>query len=241
MLAGVLIPRCYFSKQTSTLLTTEIHAFAAAVYLRLSDSAIGVQTTLVISKTKVAPIKKRTIPRFELCGAYMLARLLRQVLNIPLSNVHAWTDSTIVLNWLDGNPRRLKTYVGNRISSIIDFIPPDKWKHVRSAERPADCASRGLYPSELIDHQLWWNGPSWLRQSSEFWPKQTELVSENSVEESCETTLNAVEVKPSPVIDPSRFNYLKRITAWIMRFVRKCRGESSQGSVLTAELKRAET
>lgn len=27
---------------------------------------------------------------------------------------------------------------------------------------PADCASRGLQPSELIGHKLWWHGPEWL-------------------------------------------------------------------------------
>jgi len=41
----------------------------------------------------------------ELCGAYLLSKLLvhvRQTLGIPIENIHAWTDSTIVLNWLDG-------------------------------------------------------------------------------------------------------------------------------------------
>ena len=28
---------------------------------------------------------------------------------------------------------------------------------------PADCASHGLLPSELLTHDLWWNGPSWLK------------------------------------------------------------------------------
>ena len=136
MLTEVHIPRCYFDKQTSSP-SIEIHgfcdaseaAYAAVVYLRISDDSIGVQTALVMAKTKVAPIKKLTIPRLELCGAFVLAQLInhvRQVLKIPLSKIVAWTDSTIVLNWLDGNPRRFKTYVGNQVSTIIDLIPPDK-------------------------------------------------------------------------------------------------------------------
>ncbi len=66
---------------------------------------------MVMSKSKVAPIKRLTIPHLELCGAQLLIRHIRQVLDIPLSLIHAWTDSTIV--WLDGSPRRYKTYVGN--------------------------------------------------------------------------------------------------------------------------------
>lgn len=36
---------------------------------------------------------------------------------------------------------------------------------------PVDCASRGLFPSELIDHPLWWTGPSFLRNTDDQWPK----------------------------------------------------------------------
>ena len=56
-----------------------------------------------MSKTKVLPIKRLSIPRLELCGAQILARLLihvKDVLQLPMSQVFAWTDSIIVLNWL---------------------------------------------------------------------------------------------------------------------------------------------
>ena len=122
------IPRCYHKKETS-ISSFELHGFCdasevvygAVVYLRMTDSTGDVQTSLVTSKTKVAPIKRLTIPRLELCGAQLLAQLLhhvQQVLEIPLNSVFAWTDSTIVLSWLVGNPRRFKTFVGNRVSYI---------------------------------------------------------------------------------------------------------------------------
>ena len=83
-------------------------------------------------------------------------------MDIPIENVHAWSDSSIVIAWLDGSPKRYKTFVGNRISIITQSIPPEAWKHVRTDLNPADCASRGISPLELKNHPMWWDGPSWL-------------------------------------------------------------------------------
>ena len=102
-------------------------------------------------------------------GAVLLSQLLHhtpQALSIPTSSVFTWTDSTIVLSWLNGNPRQMKTFVGNRVSNIMQFIPPDCQNHVSSPDNPADCASRGLFPTELLNHELWWKAPDWLRSSS---------------------------------------------------------------------------
>ena len=132
-----------------------------------------VQVALITPKTKVAPIKKLTIPWLELCGAHWLSQLLQhlwEVFNLSLAQSYAWTDSTIVLSWLNGDPRRFKTYVCNRVSNIIELIGPDHWRHVSGAENPADCTSRGLFPSELLIHDLWWNGPDWLKSPSSDWP-----------------------------------------------------------------------
>ena len=164
-LACKSVSRCYFPKNAH-IVSLQIHgfsdasedAYAGVVYLRMVDSAGAVHTSLVVSKTKVSPIKRLSIPRLELCGAQVLARLLhyvKEIFQVRLSEVYAWTDSTIVLNWLTGNPRRFKTYVGNRVSEIVDRIPPNRWSHVASADNPADCASRGIFPSELLDHELW--------------------------------------------------------------------------------------
>ena len=172
MLATKHIPRYYFSKQ-STCTSFELHgfcdaseaAYAAVVYFRTLDSKGNPHVSLITSKTKVAPIKRLTIPRLELCGAHLLARLLhhiQRIFNVPIKDVHAWTDSTIVLGWIVGDPRRFKTFVGNRVSELIDYVPPECWRHVDGVDKPSDCASQGLLPSELLKHDLWWNGPKWL-------------------------------------------------------------------------------
>ena len=124
------IPRYYCPKDVR-IVSERLHgfsdasevAYAAVVYLRMVDSKGSVHITLVTSKTKVAPIKRLSIPRLELCGALLLSKLLnhtRSVFGMSVNDVDAWTDSTVVLSWLSGNPRRFKTYVGNRIAQIVN-------------------------------------------------------------------------------------------------------------------------
>ncbi|KAL0828965.1 hypothetical protein ABMA28_003856 [Loxostege sticticalis] len=168
----ILIPRWLGSSQDSK---TELHAFsdasqvayAAAVYCRTVDANNHVHVTLITAKTKVAPIAKQvSIPRLELCGAALAAKLLSevsQVMGIPKENLYAWTDSTIVLAWLKGSPSRWTTFVSNRISTILTILDVDQWGHVATDMNPVDCASRGLKPEELKTHTLWWSGPAWLQ------------------------------------------------------------------------------
>ncbi len=253
------VPRCYFPKdfQISSL---QIHRFsdasedgyAGVVYLRMASTDGSVHTSLVTSKTKVSPIKRLTIPRLELCGAYVLARLLdhtRRIFKVPLSDVFAWTDSTIVLNWLTGSPRRFKTYVGNRVSCIVDLISPGRWGHVDGLQNPADCASRGLLPSALLDHGLWWTGPDWLCRDVSDWPKQPQLLTPNTLAEEGDEVCNHVVVSPTdPILPIDRFSSLvrlKRVTAWVIRFTQNCRTRKKNFDRITlplcaSELRRAE-
>ena len=190
-------------------------AYAAVVYLRLTDTRGGVHISLVASKTKVAPIKGLTIPRLELCGAYILSKLLeyvRQALSIPIENIHAWTNSSVVLNWLDGSPHRFKVYVSNRISFTLDRIPPNQWKHAPGEQNPADCASRGLLPCELVNHNLWWNGPEWLAPSPSNWPRQLRLTHDESDTKNMNTCHLAFVETNSPLCPLDRFSsYLKLV------------------------------
>ena len=75
----VVVPRCYFElgKRPERLelhgfSDASEHAYAAVLYLRTLYSDGSVSVRLVASKTKVAPLKKQTIPRLELLGALIL-------------------------------------------------------------------------------------------------------------------------------------------------------------------------
>lgn len=146
-------------------------AYAAVVYGRSVDSNGQINVTLIAAKTKVAPIQQVTLPRLELNAAVLLTTLMKKI-SSALSHLdldlYAWTDSTVVLEWLSSHPRKWKTYVANRTATILDVLPRSSWHHVTSGQNPADCASRGVSPCELLEHTLWWTGPSWLYNQTQF-------------------------------------------------------------------------
>ena len=54
-------------------------AFATSVYLRVEYTSGLISTRLISSKSKVAPIKQQSIPRFELLGAGLMIKLVEAI------------------------------------------------------------------------------------------------------------------------------------------------------------------
>lgn len=141
-------------------------AYCAVVYARVETKPGEIKTSIIASKTRVAPVKSITLPRLELCGALLLSKLLTQVCEamlFPKDKVYAWTDSSVVLSWLFGDPHRWKLFVSNRVIEILDNVANTQWFHVISKENPADIGSRGRELPLLIESKLWWEGPEWLK------------------------------------------------------------------------------
>lgn len=156
-------------------------AYGAAVYVRCKTPT-GFVIRLFCSKSRVAPLKKTSIPRLELCAAHLLVDLVQKIqpiLNFSVSEYFYWTDSTIVLHWLNSPSARWNTFVANRVSKIQAKSEIVSWRHVGSENNPADLISRGKLPQQLIDSTLWWSGPNFLRSSDETWstPFRTSDVS----------------------------------------------------------------
>ncbi|XP_076658249.1 uncharacterized protein LOC143362189 [Halictus rubicundus] len=154
-------------------------AYAAVVYQRSIRDNGTVAIGLLTAKTRVAPVKTISVPRLELSAALLRAELLctvQKALRSYRFDVFCWSDSSITLWWLCKPPNKLKTFIANRVTKIHEALPEASWRHVSTEENPADCASRGLLPSELENHPLWWTGPQWLRGSEEKWPKKDAFV-----------------------------------------------------------------
>ena len=138
-------------------------AYCGTIYMRTCQDGMC-QSHLIVAKTRVAPLKQTTIPKLELCGAVLVTKLLQMV----SKNIHVpheatlWTDSSIVLGWIQRNPQTLKTFVANRVGEILSTTNSSQWKHIGTNDNPADLGSRGSTPQELQAKSLWWHGPHWL-------------------------------------------------------------------------------
>ncbi|GFW05918.1 integrase catalytic domain-containing protein [Trichonephila clavipes] len=90
---------------------------------------------------------------------------VKEALNLQITAVHFWLDSTIVISWIHRESRELKKFVANRVSKIHQLSSCDQWHHIASEQNPADVLSRGLLPEELRDDSLWWHGPELLQST----------------------------------------------------------------------------
>ena len=262
----ISIPRKY-SSLSSVVSRYELHifgdasemAYGAACYLKSYDSNNKSCTALVYSKSKVAPVKKITLPRLELLAAEIAAKMsnyVRESLNLENLQIFLWTDSLITLHWIKANTRQWKTFVSNRVQNIKRYSEPENWNWCPGESNPADLVSRGMKLKDLGESELWLNGPKWMKKDKEFYPKKdigeetNEVLREkrehavvcliqNGVHSKTENRTRNV-VNP---IDYSKMSKLFRITAYILRFIynlshKMC--ERRSGSLSKVDLQEAE-
>lgn len=137
---------------------TRQHAYGVCIYVRTKFDTNQYSIELLCSRSRVAPLKALSLPRLELSTALLLALFLEKVrisFEIAQMEVCLWSDSTITLNWITSPSRRWEVFIANRIEEIQRLTEIKDWRHIASADNPADMLSRGLYPSELMGAGLW--------------------------------------------------------------------------------------
>ncbi|XP_075156248.1 uncharacterized protein LOC142229564 [Haematobia irritans] len=195
-------------------------AYAAVLFARVEIDG-KIFSNLLVSKTRVAPIKKLSLPRLELCGALLLSELIHCILpqlKLPKCSLFLWSDSTIVLAWLKKPSYTWVTFVANRVAKIHDRVG-NCWRHISTHENPADLATRGMAPLELKENRLWWYGPEWLQQDSSFWPSNSIIPDTNIESKSIKVHL-ARSAENEDII--CRFSCLSRaihVIGYILRFM----------------------
>lgn len=179
--------------QHSTKSLIELHdfsdaserAYGACIYLRTIDDNGNDFCNLLCAKSRVAPIKKSTISRLELCGALLLAQLancVAKIINLNLYKLYYWSDSVVALAWIRSEAGNLQRFVGNRVIKIQTLTSKHVWHHVGTADNPADLVSQRLFTKQIKENSLWWHGPAWLRDNTSAWPIIREEIVHNLME-----------------------------------------------------------
>jgi len=143
-------------------------------------------------------------------------------LNLTINESYLWTDSSIVLTWIQGPPNKWKTFVDNRVALIQEERASASWRHVPSQSNPVDFISRGIEPTTLSTSTLWWKGPQWLSQEPYSWPT-TEIITPTDNLEFRKVHIACLQPPEDITERFSKLNRLIRVIGYCKRFISNCR------------------
>ena len=148
-------------------------AYRTAVYICAEDTDGKRISNLVMAKSRVALVKRISLPRLELLAAYITAKLLDYVIQALWIPWAQYMVGQIVRLHLPGSRRpssKWKTFIANRVQDIHQWVAPHQWRICPGSQNPADLVTRGIPASKLRDCKLWWKDPHWLQQPRSHWP-----------------------------------------------------------------------
>lgn len=229
-----------------------LQAYGACVYMRAIHVDSTVTCKLISSKSKVAPIKTISLPKLELCGMLLLAKLAKNIFEIfkpilKINSVHLWSDSQIALQWCKNHPSKWNVFVANRVSKIQTITSSFSWHYVKSSDNPADLLSRGIFTQEHLDKGFWFKGPHWLRDldfnsnsmSSQTYAEMEQLATipeERKVALLTQTKISLIEFWYDIFHRYSSFTKLQRSIAYSFRFMHNLKHKDTRRSdILSVE------
>ena len=129
-IANIRIQRCFKPQEFGRVVTTELHhlsdasttGYGQCSYLRLVDEDGHIHCSLVMAKASVAPKKIVTMPRLKLTAALIsvkVSNLLQQQLDYENLEEKFWSDSKVVLGYINNEARRFHVFVANRVQQTM--------------------------------------------------------------------------------------------------------------------------
>lgn len=224
-------------------------AYGCCVYLRVTRPTGEIKMHLLCSKSRINPLqnKNTTVPRLELNAALLLSTLVLKVrdtlkLKLNISGTYLFTDSKIVLAWLQTEPIKLKAYIANRVNVILKNTADFQWLYVNTKDNPADYVSRGVHPHELGSSSMWWHGPQFLCESEYNFNSYTDLPADIP-ETKPETAFSSNKVTTTTgehvgfwerIHKYSNIHTMIRVLAYILRFTNCLKGSKHSQTFLTS-------
>ena len=154
----------------------------------------------------------------------------------------------VVLGYIQNDVRRFKLFVANRVKKIRDVTNKEQWRYIHSNDNPAHATTKGISLKDTNKVRKWLDGPDFLHQQESMWIEE-EIVplAEDDPEFKVEIHVNTskvntltptiIDVLESRVSDWERW---KRIMAFGLKFLKKCKGTPVCLELSIEELQEAE-
>ncbi|KAH7723906.1 Pao retrotransposon peptidase family protein [Aphelenchoides avenae] len=189
------------------------HSYGACAYLVVQHSDATRSAHLIFSRSRLKPLNANlTIPRLELMAGVLGARLvdfLQKQLTVKAPKVTLHTDSQVVFFWIKSLEKQ-PVFVENRLKEIRALLDLHSiaLRYVPTELNPADVLSRGIRADQLQDHDLWWHGPPFLKESDvSLWPSQPEVTEYEDADQSLEQMIER-EIVMSTTARFSKLDYI---------------------------------
>ena len=206
-------------------------ALSAVAYIRTQKQDEIFQTSFLLGKCKVAPIKQISVPKLELEAAVLgtrLRTLIETEMTLKFEKVYLWTDSRVVLDCISSTKKQ-NVFVSNRLEEIKRTTKTDEWNHVPTKFNPADHGTRGLEPSEIPPK--WLTAPQFLQNNESSWKDLKKISTVGAVTRNTKTPIK-------PVLDPNRFstwNKLLLTLATVFNLIYRAKKNRSDKSQYTKD------
>ncbi|KRZ02668.1 hypothetical protein T4B_12184 [Trichinella pseudospiralis] len=172
---------------------------------------------MAMSKTRIAPDKRVTLPQLEVMAALITARLI------------SFVKTSLEMKFWDSY--RWKPIVVNRVESITELTDAQWWRHCPTTDNPADILTRVCRMKDLVSNNLWGHGSHWLTKCEDAWRMvKFEFAIDRNPEFQAEVGKSARELhtqtKAEPVLNPQKYSSLMKlfnVTAYVFRFITNCK------------------
>ena len=147
-------------------------AYGCAAYIRWRLTDGNVRVILIMSKSRIAPLHKVSIPRMELNGAVLSKRMrvcITKEMRYNFKRIIHLVDSETVLHSINNTSCRFKVYEGVRLGEIQSATDVSEWAWIPGEKNIADWLTRGKGVQELRPDSIWYNGPPMFYLPFEQW------------------------------------------------------------------------
>ena len=237
-LSDVNIDRCFRKKDCKKIKHSSIHHFSDAsetgygvvTYIRSVNQLGEIFCNLVMARSRVAPLKFTSIPRLELTAATLTVKLavqLRKELDVEIHEEVFWTDSKVVLGYIQNTTKWFKIFVANHIHQIKGNSDVLQWHYIPTKENPADNCSRGLNMKQNNNVKKWFHGPAFLWKPEITWHNEggQYSINEDDAEVKMTINVNATQIKNYVLstleVRISSWKKMKRIMGYILLSIQK--------------------